>query len=187
MLPSIMYQYKLLITISILSLLPLVLVGQQVRKVTHKPAQNATPPSVEVETSTEDLTVDGEVREDRLPLFFKSLTNVEIYQDASITSLISNLIVNNKYLGSHVTRGFRVQLFSSNSQTGAKQQANTLRKELSSTIQLEVYVLYVSPTWKVRVGDFPTRSEAEEWRDVLRKQFPKMQGNIYVVPDDINV
>lgn len=129
----------------------------------------------------------GEVREDRLPLFFKSLNNVEIYQDSTITNLISNLVVTNKYLGAHVQRGFRVQLFSSNSQASAKQQANTLRKELNSTIQLEVYVMYVSPTWKVRVGDFQTRSEAEEWRDVLRKQFPKIKGNIYVVPDDINV
>ena len=124
---------------------------------------------------------------DELSSFYASMPNVQFYQDTTITNLISNLISNNPYLGSSTMKGFRVQVFSSNSQKGAKEEAQELRNELHSALNLGVYLMYNSPMWKVRVGDFTTRSEAEEWRDVIKKQFPKLQGNVYVVPDDINL
>ena len=130
--------------------------------------------------------VSAQTDSSELSSFFTTMPNVEVYQDTAINNLISNLIISNPYLGSSTEKGFRVQVYSSNQQQGAKEEAQALRDELLSTLRLSVYLTYNSPMWKVRVGDFTTRSEAEEWRDVIKKQFPKLQGNIYVVPDDIN-
>ena len=50
-----------------------------------------------------------------------------------------------------------------------------------------IYVQYLPPFWKVRIGDFRTVEEAKEYKKLFVQQFPDMIGETYVVRDKIKV
>ncbi|MCX6134073.1 MAG: SPOR domain-containing protein [Ignavibacteriales bacterium] len=57
------------------------------------------------------------------------------------------------------TQGYRIQIFA----TGSIDEANAMRMTAAQRVTEDsLYVVYDSPTYKVRVGDFPTRSEANQ-------------------------
>jgi len=56
-----------------------------------------------------------------------------------------------------VTEGYRVQVLA----THSAQKADTLRALLEKQIDDPVYVIFETPNYKVRVGDYPSRSQAE--------------------------
>jgi hypothetical protein len=58
-----------------------------------------------------------------------------------------------------------------------------LKEQLSQT----VYVQYLPPFWKVRLGDFRTYEEAKEYKKLFVQQFPEMMGDTYIVRDKIQV
>ena len=43
------------------------------------------------------------------------------------------------------------------------------------------------PFWKVRLGDFLTREEANAFKLQVVKFFPELQGSTYIVPDLVTV
>ena len=59
-----------------------------------------------------------------------------------------------------VVEGFRVQVVS----TQSLEEANKLSTQLSSMFDGEVYIIFDSPNYKLRVGNFRSRSAAEEAR-----------------------
>lgn len=84
--------------------------------------------------------------------------------------------------------GYRVQVFSSNTQRTAKSEAFKIEKELRDVFpEQAVYVNYTSPFWKVRVGDFRTMQEAQEFRAELIKIFPNLKSETYTVKDQVNL
>tara|TARA_Y100000590_G_scaffold365043_1_gene423723 strand:- start:12437 stop:12844 length:408 start_codon:yes stop_codon:yes gene_type:complete len=62
--------------------------------------------------------------------------------------------------GDTVVEGFRVQVIS----TQNLEQANRLFAQLSPLFEGDVYIIFDSPNYKVRVGNFLSRSTAEEAR-----------------------
>ncbi len=60
--------------------------------------------------------------------------------------------------------GYRVQVMAALKE----ENANRLAEELRSKIDKPVYIEYIAPYYKVRVGDFLSREEAERFRDTLR-------------------
>jgi hypothetical protein len=50
---------------------------------------------------------------------------------------------------------------------------------------MPVYTLSEPPFWKVRIGNFETREEANHYKTVLLQLFPELVGSTYVVPDKI--
>jgi hypothetical protein len=57
------------------------------------------------------------------------------------------------------TQGYRIQIFAS----GSIDEANAMRMTAVQKINEDsIYVVYDPPTYKVRIGDFPTRSEANQ-------------------------
>ncbi|MDE6415566.1 MAG: SPOR domain-containing protein [Duncaniella sp.] len=89
--------------------------------------------------------------------------------------------------GSHQA-GFRVQVFSDNNTRTAKNEARAKARQVSSRFpNLSTYVRYTSPYWRLKVGDFRTRQEADEVADQLRKAFPAFSKEIRVVRDRINL
>ena len=115
-----------------------------------------------------------------------SLTYVTIEQDTAITKLLTN-----KILGAQseavLVDGFRVQIYSSNIQKKGKEEAIALEKYLAPLISVPVYVTYISPSWKVRVGDFLTFDEAQAYKNELVQQFPQLQASSYVIGDQIRI
>jgi Sporulation related domain. len=118
-----------------------------------------------------------------------SATNatVRIYGDKRIEQLVTNRRTNgnSKQL---TMNGFRVQVFSSNSQRTAKTEAFRIERQILDAFPEQgVYVNYVSPFWKVRVGDFRTQAQAHAFRTQLVETLPQFRGEIYIVKEQIFV
>ena len=72
-----------------------------------------------------------------------------------------------------VDRGYRIQIFSSNNQREAKQQAESMENKLKDMYpDLSTYVKFYSPFWKLRVGNYRTLEEAHAVLRDLKKTFP---------------
>ena len=63
--------------------------------------------------------------------------------------------------------GFRIQIFSTKNLENAN-QAKSIAEEQFAEMNLHCYLEFDSPYYKVRVGDFKTREEAERYRDIIR-------------------
>lgn len=84
--------------------------------------------------------------------------------------------------------GYRIQVFSDNNQRTAKGQAETRKNKIEEKFpDLKVYLLFKAPSWRVRVGDFKTRGEAEQVMFEIREEFPTYASEMTVVMDNINL
>lgn len=119
------------------------------------------------------------------PLLLDSLTNVEVIQDPSVASLLEASV--NGHMELVEIDGYRVQIFSSNQQQTAKGQALGLEGKIAKKLDQTVYVQYMPPFWKVRVGDFRTYDEAKEYKKFFVQMYPELMGDTYIVRDKIKV
>ena len=112
---------------------------------------------------------------------------IEIYQPAQLDTLISRHILANQNLyqvnNHYGMEGFRIQIYASNNRN-AREESNKARAEFISKFpDIVSYPLYAEPGYfKVRVGDFRTRSEAFKLYQAVSREFP----GAYIVPDVIN-
>lgn len=87
--------------------------------------------------------------------------------------------VSDKKSGKRVkVRGFRVQIFSGSSRSDAyavQSNFETSYKDIGS------YVTYDEPNYRVKVGDFRSRSEATGFMRELRSQY----SNVFVFTEDV--
>ena len=124
------------------------------------------------------------VEEVRMNLL-QELRGVEIIQDSTMAVLLDEVIN-----GKHeivVMDGYRVQVYSSNQQQKAKTEALELEAKLREKVNQMIYVQYLPPFWKVRLGDFKTYDEAREYKKLFVQLFPSMMGDTYIVRDKIQV
>lgn len=83
--------------------------------------------------------------------------------------------------------GYRVQVFSDNNPRTAKSEAGSKQRAIASRFpQYQTYLRYTSPYWRLKVGDFRTRQEADAAAAELRRAFPAYSKEIRVVKDRIN-
>jgi hypothetical protein len=112
---------------------------------------------------------------------------LKIIQDPSIDTLISRYILINENIYRDYRRygmeGFRIQIYSS-SNRNAREESNKARAVFISKFpDIVSYPLYAEPGYfKIRVGDFRTKTEATRLFILVSKEFP----NAYLVPDIIN-
>jgi hypothetical protein len=92
-----------------------------------------------------------------------------------------NLEERNGYTG---VEGFRIQIYN-NSDRNAKIESAKVRQEFMNQFPDVVsYLLFAEPAWyKVRVGNFRSRTEATRLFLIVSKKFP----NADLVPDIINL
>lgn len=84
--------------------------------------------------------------------------------------------------------GYRVQVFSDGNQRTAKGETQKKAAIVSSRFPTyRTYTSYAAPFWRLRVGDFRSRREAEEAAANLKAAFPAYKNEIRVVRDRINV
>lgn len=81
--------------------------------------------------------------------------------------------------------GYRIQIFDSNGR-GARDQAQSRKRAVESRMRQRAYVRFDSPYWRVRVGDYRSRSEAEAGLSELRRLFPGFSGSFRIVRDKIS-
>ena len=107
-----------------------------------------------------------------------------IKQDARIEALM----IEGSSANTSSSVGYRVQVFSSNTQRTAKNEAYKIEKELRGAFpEYMVYVTYSAPFWKVRIGDFRTLDQAQELRSEIVKTFPALRSDTYAVRDHVNL
>ena len=116
---------------------------------------------------------------------FDSLPGVQIVQDSMMNVLLDEA-VNGKHELVEID-GYRVQIYSSNQQQTAKSEALDLEEKLRDGGNQSIYVQYLPPFWKVRIGDFRTYDEAKEYKKQFVAQYPELMGDTYIVRDKIQV
>ena len=82
--------------------------------------------------------------------------------------------------------GYRVQVFDDNNVRTAKREAQERKEMIESRFPfLTAYVSFNSPYWRVKVGDFSTRGEAEATMAEIRQAFPTFAKSLRIVRDRI--
>ncbi len=86
------------------------------------------------------------------------------------------------------TSGFRVRVFSGNNQTVSKNEAYKIESELKEYLpELETYVVFKTPNWRLMVGNYRTMEEATAALRDLKKKFPVYGREMFVVKDEIEI
>jgi hypothetical protein len=112
---------------------------------------------------------------------------LNIYQDQAIDSLINRYILISKKIyaekGYYGMDGWRIQIYAS-SNRNAREESNKARAEFMNKFpDMVSYPLFQDPGYfKIRVGDFRTKTEATRLFLIISKEFP----DSYIVPDIIN-
>jgi hypothetical protein len=76
-------------------------------------------------------------------------------------------------------KGYRLQVIS----TAKRDDANKMKTDLMNRFpEQKTYTLFQSPNFKVRIGNFLKKEDAEKYRNQISKFFPK---GIYIVEDTI--
>ncbi|MGM9803829.1 MAG: SPOR domain-containing protein [Muribaculaceae bacterium] len=82
--------------------------------------------------------------------------------------------------------GYRIQVFSGSSATAKRDAQVRERNIISRFPQMRPYMGYKAPSWRLRVGDFRTRDEANDMLQQLKKAFPAYAREMTIVVDRIN-
>ena len=84
--------------------------------------------------------------------------------------------------------GFRIQVFSDNNQKTSQREARSKEKRINERFpEYETYIVYNSPYWRLKVGDFKTEFEAEAAADDIKRAFPEFAREVRIVRDRVNV
>lgn len=79
----------------------------------------------------------------------------------------------------HPLRGYRVQIF-----LGDRAAAENIKRAfLQKHAEIPAYLSWLAPNFKLRVGDFRTRLEAEKMLHELRTTYP----GCFIVPDEVEM
>lgn len=85
-------------------------------------------------------------------------------------------------------RGFKIQAFAGNNQRTSKDEANYKQRIISEAFpDHETVILFDSPFWRLRVGNFKSREEANEVMKEMKDAFPSFGKEMYIVVDEIKV
>jgi hypothetical protein len=115
--------------------------------------------------------------QNHIPEIFQKLG---IEQDPELIRLVGMHIRKNESVKG--INGFRVEIFFSSALDARQKALQTKTAFLKDYPDINAYDIYVSPDWKVRVGDFRTKSEALYMIKKIQDRFPKA----FLVPDLIN-
>lgn len=84
--------------------------------------------------------------------------------------------------------GFRIQVFSDNNVRTAKSNAEYRKRTIEQRMPgTRAYLKYESPYWRVQVGDYRSRSEAEAALREIRSAFPSYSSELKIVSERVNI
>ena len=108
------------------------------------------------------------------------LNNIQVNRDPIVDKMLEWHIENNKIRNK--IDGFRVEIFFS-SNVDAKEKALKKKMEFLSVYpENTVHIKYVSPNFRVRVGDFRTKNEALKLYKEIKDNYPVA----FIVTDEID-
>ncbi len=84
--------------------------------------------------------------------------------------------------------GFRIQAYTDNNQRTAKAAAQARARAIAMKFpQYRSYISFNAPSWRLRIGDFKSQSEAQAALARIRSVFPSYAREMTIVRDHINV
>lgn len=110
--------------------------------------------------------------------------DIVVHKDPRIDLLINKQIEINEFTTRHSRRnipGYRILVVSSNNRDNVTQAKTTIYKSFP---ELKAYMMYQAPFFRLKVGNFRERYEAEEYVGDIQRLF---KGSVYVVPDTIEI
>ncbi len=107
------------------------------------------------------------------------LKKLNVQQDARVDSLLKNHIEMNQRKNG--TDGYRLEIFFESGTMARELAMETKTDFLRKYPDVNAYISFLSPNFKVRVGDFRTKNEAIKLKNTIRRDYP----NAFVVKDII--
>ncbi len=110
--------------------------------------------------------------------------SVVVHKDPRIDLLVKKQIEINEFTTRNARRsapGYRIQVVSTNDRNKAFTAKSTVYQQFP---ELKAYLLYQSPFYKLKVGNFLKREDAEEYITAIKQYFP---SGVYIVRDVIEV
>jgi len=84
--------------------------------------------------------------------------------------------------------GFRIQVVMSNNPRTARKEVDNKGNIIKETFpDVAIYKGYKAPNWKLLVGDFLTKSDADAFKEKMLKSIPELGKEMYIVTDKINI
>jgi hypothetical protein len=122
--------------------------------------------------------------------------NVTVYEDESIKQILGRPMGPPRTIYAdaegavqyYKMRGFKIQAFSGNDQRTSRDEANRKQSLIANQYpEHETVVLFETPFWRLRVGNFKTRLEAEGALQQLKENFPSFGKEMYIVVDEVKI
>ncbi len=85
-------------------------------------------------------------------------------------------------------RGFKIQAFSGNNQRTSKNEAYQKQGLVNTAFpEHETIVSFDSPFWRLRVGNFKSREDANAALRTMKGAFPAFGKEMYIVVDEVKI
>lgn len=123
-----------------------------------------------------------------------STGRVTLVQDARLTELLGSqpktyyANPEQEKSGAKKAMGYRIRVFSGNQQSKSKTRAYSIQTDLNAQMpELPTYVTFKTPNWRLMVGDYRTTEEANSMLRQLKKEFPSLAKEMFVVSSEIEL
>jgi hypothetical protein len=135
--------------------------------------QSVSGQSLSKSTDTEDIFI--KIQEKQI-----NQGDILVFQDMRINDLIYNHVEQNKR--KEGVPGFRIRIFSDLGSSARDQSQDAKAKFYGLFPEIPIYLEYVSPYFRVVVGDYRTKIDALKDFKRVKRYFP----SAFIVPDKIN-
>jgi hypothetical protein len=105
---------------------------------------------------------------------------LRVIQDARVDSLMARYVRVNGI--NPVTEGWRIEIFFEAGNYSKKLAMEARAEFVEHYPEVPSYLIFQQPYYKVRVGDYRTKMEAERFLHAIEKDYPQA----FVVSDEIN-
>jgi hypothetical protein len=99
-------------------------------------------------------------------------------QDTRINSLVTKHISFNE--SREGTTGFRIQIFFDSGNNSKSKAVNSMNEFKSKYSKVGAYLIFQEPNYKIRVGDFRSRMDAQRFLHKISNEYP----NAFIVKDN---
>ncbi|MCR4859915.1 MAG: SPOR domain-containing protein [Bacteroidales bacterium] len=130
-------------------------------------AQNLEEGTGEVEHTGLEVQVDSTLM--GRDIFSVLPEQVVVRQSAAVRTALGRQVASN---AQKTYSGFRIRLYFASSRTAREESASVIRRFNEMYPQVQAYRTFASPNFKVTVGNFRTRLEAEAMLRQIRGDFP---------------
>lgn len=117
---------------------------------------------------------------------------VTIHQSSEIKNLVGHVYSPmgaslTKEGDAYMTNGFRIQAYTGNtarSKAEVYERAEMIRKNFP---EHNCYITFKSPFWRLQVGDFLSREDANELKRNIARMNPNIGKELYVISDKVRI